>query len=343
LQTVIVDVETAYFDLLAKRAQQDAQTEVTLALKAGFEAAEARARGGLAARADTLRAQAALAEAALALQTAERDVIKADAALKRAAGVNQTQTLELAWDNTPPPPDVAPAVLDALLADAHRLRPDLAAITAQAAAARDDARRADAARWPVLNLTANGGRTYFLEDDRVASTTYSVGMNVAIPLFDGGRLRAEARAARRDADALVAERDDLQESVDLDIANARADLVHAQAQREGIATQFAAASESARAAAARYRAGLGSLLELLTAEGDLARARQAQAQASADWLAAFSRLNHALGLGLVDVAYAHPAHPVAVSLSSPGVAPASEHPASSTPGQRLPDTKAVTP
>ncbi len=53
--------------------------------------------------------------------------------------------------------------------------------------------------------------------------------------------------------------------------------------------------ESAHAAEARYTAGVGNLLELLTAQADLARARQAQAQADSDWLAAFSRLNHALG------------------------------------------------
>jgi hypothetical protein len=35
--------------------------------------------------------------------------------------------------------------------------------------------------------------------------------------------------------------------------------------------------------------------ELLTAQAALARARQSAAQADSDWLAAFSRLNHALG------------------------------------------------
>jgi len=59
--------------------------------------------------------------------------------------------------------------------------------------------------------------------------------------------------------------------------------------------QFDSASESARAAEARYNAGVGSLLELLTAQAALARAQQSAAQADSDWLAAFSRLNHALG------------------------------------------------
>jgi outer membrane protein len=79
------------------------------------------------------------------------------------------------------------------------------------------------------------------------------------------------------------------------VADAYHDVLNAQLQRDGVAVQFESASESALAAEARYGAGVGSLLELLTAQAALARARQAQAQADSDWLAAFSRLSHALG------------------------------------------------
>ena len=79
------------------------------------------------------------------------------------------------------------------------------------------------------------------------------------------------------------------------VTDAYHDVLHAQAQRDGVAVQFDSASESAQAAEARYTAGVGSLLELLTAQAALARARQSAAQADSDWLAAFSRLNHALG------------------------------------------------
>jgi outer membrane protein len=120
-------------------------------------------------------------------------------------------------------------------------------------------------------------------------------VSLTVPLFDGGRLAALARAAERDAGRLQAEADSQRSQVALNVAEAYYDVRHAQAQREGVAVQFDSASESAQAAEARYHAGLGSLLELLTAQADLARARQTAAQADADWLAAFSRLNHALG------------------------------------------------
>lgn len=295
LQDTIAEVEAAYYAVLAARAQVAAQTQQEAALRTSFDAVEMRLRGGLAARADQLRARAALAEAQLARQAAERDVAKTEAALKQAAAIPQTQRLALDWEPTPPAALEASNLLVDLLAEAERQRPDLQALQAAAASARAEAERSRAARWPSLSLAANGGRTFFLEDGRSPSTTYSVGVNLAVPLFDGGRLAAQARAAERDAGRLQAEADSQRGRVALNVAEAYHDVRHAQAQRDSVTVQFDSASESAQAAGARYTAGVGSLLELLTAQADLARARQAQAQADSDWLAAFSRLNHALG------------------------------------------------
>lgn len=295
LQDVIAEVEAAHYGLLVARAQVEALAQLEVSLQASLEAAEARLRGGLASRADELRARAALAEAQLARQAAERDQAKAEAALKQAAAIEQTRPLVLDWKPEPPAELEAADLLAGLLAEAQRQRPDLKALEAAAASARAEAERARAARWPSLSLAANTGRTYFLEDDRAASTSYSVGVSLTAPLFDGGRLAAEARAAERDAERLQAEVALQQNQVARAVTEAYLDVRHAQAQRAGVAVQFESATESEEAAEARYRAGVGSLLELLTAQAALARARQSAAQADAEWLAAFSRLNHALG------------------------------------------------
>lgn len=72
----------------------------------------------LAARADQLRARAALSEATLARQLAERDIAKAEAMLKQAAGIEQTRPLLLDWETTPPPALDAATLLAELLAEA---------------------------------------------------------------------------------------------------------------------------------------------------------------------------------------------------------------------------------
>lgn len=295
LQDVVAGVEAAYYATLSARGVRDAQAEQVASLKASLDAVEIRLKSGLASRADELRARAALAEAGLARAAADRDLAKAEAVLRQAAGVAQTQSLSLDWQAMPPPGLDAATLLSDLLAEAERQRPDLQSLRAAAASAKAGAERARAARWPSVALAASAGRTFFLEDERSPSTTYSVGVNLSVPLFDGGRLADQARAAERDAERLAAQADAQRDSVALDVAQAWQDARYAQDARAGIAVQFDSAAESSRAAEARYKAGVGSLLEWLTAEADLARARQARAQADSDWLTAFSRLNRALG------------------------------------------------
>lgn len=295
LQDVVSQVEAAYYALLDTRAQVDALAQLEVSLRASLEAAEARLQGGLVSRADQLRARAALAETQVARQAAERDRAKAEAALRQAAAIAQTQPLQLDWTLVLPPAEEAAALLADLLAEAQRQRPDLGALEAVAASARAEAERARAARWPTLALAASGGRTFFLEDERSPSNSYAVGVSLAVPLFDGGRLAAEARAAERDAERLQSEVETRRSAVAREVVDAYHDVRTAQAQRAGVAVQYASAEESARAADARYQAGVGSLLELLTAQAALARAQQSAGQADSDWLAAFSRLNHALG------------------------------------------------
>jgi outer membrane protein len=295
LQDVIAEVESAYYAMLDVRAQLDALKQLEVSLRASLDAAEARLQGGLVSRADQLRARAALAETSLARQSAERDLAKAEAALKQAAAIEQTRPLRLDWEAALPPALDAANLLAELLAEAQRQRPDLQALQAAAASARAEAERARAARWPSLSLAANAGLTYFLEDDRDDANSYSIGVNLSIPIFDGGRLEAEARAAARDAERLQSETLSQRSQIAREVTDAYHDVRHAQLQRDGVAIQLESASESALAAEARYAAGVGSLLESLTAQAALARARQSAAQADSDWLAAFSRLNHALG------------------------------------------------
>ena len=295
LQDGVAAVEQAYFTLHATRAQGVAFQQQEAALRASLDAVSLRLESGLVARADQLRARAALTEAELNRTNAERDSQKAEAALKQAAGISQATRLQLDWPS--PLPDVPEAnfALADLLDEALRQRPDLQALRASSAAARADAERARAARWPTLNLASTAGRTSYLEDNRATASTYSIGINLNVPLFDGGRLRGLARAAERDAERLEAEQDVQANSVTRQVADAFYDTRNAQMQKTRISDLLASAGESAQAAEARYRAGVGSLLELLTAQADLARARQTAAQSESDWLAAFSRLSYALG------------------------------------------------
>ena len=55
------------------------------------------------------------------------------------------------------------------------------------------------------------------------------------------------------------------------------------------------ATESEQVALGRYKEGVGSLLDLLTAQSALASARAQEIAARADWLVAAARLSHSTG------------------------------------------------
>ena len=58
---------------------------------------------------------------------------------------------------------------------------------------------------------------------------------------------------------------------------------------------LASAQESANVAAERYRAGVGNIIDLLTAEAALENARAEEVQARADWFVAVAQLAHDTG------------------------------------------------
>ncbi len=55
------------------------------------------------------------------------------------------------------------------------------------------------------------------------------------------------------------------------------------------------ANQSSKVALARYRSGVGSLLDLLTAQSDEANAQVQWIQSQFDWYSALARLTHARG------------------------------------------------
>ena len=60
--------------------------------------------------------------------------------------------------------------------------------------------------------------------------------------------------------------------------------------------QLKAATQTAEATLARYRAGFGSLLDLITAQVDESNARVQRIQSYLDWYTALARLNFSTGV-----------------------------------------------
>jgi outer membrane protein len=294
LQDIVFQVEQAYYrvlglDLLVR------VNELTLTnLRTSLDAVNRRRESGLATVADVYRAETQVAQAELNLIRSRGELEKARGQLATAVGLSVDKTLQVRSLSELPQVRELTASLTDLLDRARAARPDLVAAEAQARAARASAEAASKASFPTIELAGTTGRTFFT-DERPAVSNYSIGVNVRIPIFTGFRDRYSYRVAEAQAEQAAANRDTLYRQTELDVWQAYYDV---QTAATGIGTtesQVKSAEQTAQATLARYQAGFGSLLDLITAQQDESNARVQRIQSYLDWYTALARLQFSTG------------------------------------------------
>ena len=177
-----------------------------------------------------------------------------------------------------------------------RQRPDIAQAEAQLVASDRSLDVARDAFLPVFNLTASGGR---VGADLLPRNydVFSLGASVAQPIFQGGRLHAnaDAAAARRDQAAFGYRKTAL--NAFREVEDALAAVSDTGAQQQALTGQVTALAETFRMASNRYTAGYSPYLEQLDAQRGLLTAQLALIQTRADNLNARVALFQAVGGG----------------------------------------------
>ena len=294
LQDVVLQVEQAYYQVLGLEQLVTANQEALKSAEVSLDAARARRAAGLATLGDVYRAETARGQALLTLRRNQGELSKARGQLATSAGlaVDSALTLE-PWPGKPPVARIAES-LDRILEQAKSTRPDLIAAEAQVRAARAAVEAAQGAGLPTLELVSNAGRTLFV-DDRPGSNSYSIGVSLRIPLFSGFANTYNVRLAEAQVDQAEAVRDRLYRQSALDVWQAYFDLNTAATGIDVSSSVLRSANRSAEVALARYKSGVGSLLDLLTAQADQAAARVQGIQSQLDWYTGLARLAHARG------------------------------------------------
>jgi NodT family efflux transporter outer membrane factor (OMF) lipoprotein len=177
-----------------------------------------------------------------------------------------------------------------------RARPDIAQAEQQLASTDQSLDAARAAFMPRLQITASGGRV----DSSILRSgidVFAIGGSVLAPLFQRGKLQAQAdaAAARRDQAAFAYRRTVL--VAFRDVEDALAAIARIEEQETATAAQRDAASAALKLAINRYRAGYSPYLEQQDAQRILLAGEIALIQARADRLSAVVSLYQALGGG----------------------------------------------
>ncbi|MDB5965142.1 MAG: efflux system, outer rane lipoprotein NodT family [Polaromonas sp.] len=292
------NVARSYFQLVRLNEQAAvarrtlAQREETLAL------VRDRVNAGLDTRLELRQSEGGLPEARLQLETVQEQMALARNALGALVGQS-----DAALATVPPAQSaIKSAAVGAVIpADLLGRRADITAARWRVEASVKDVVNAKTQFYPNINLVAFAGFSS-IGLDRLfnsGSQQWGVGPALRLPIFDAGRLRANLRGRTADLDAAV-------ESYNATVLDAVRDVADQVASSQAIVRQQAeqrdaqlAAEGAYDIAVQRYRAGLGTYLNVLTAETTVLAQRRAAVDLAARALDTQVGLIRALGGGYV--------------------------------------------
>ena len=294
LQNVALQAESAYFTYQGQRQLTDAARMTVASADTNLASARQRNQAGVATIADVLQAETQLAQAQLDLETAEGNLQIARGNVALAMGLPANTRFGFA----PVADTVAAAMIatqvDTLINRALALRPDLASLRSTIEQTQSQVQVARSSALPSLTLGANVGKQ-FSNITNFAGLNYTVTLGVQIPLFNLARPYGLSAAEAQ-----------------VDVAKGRADLLRTQIASQVYSSYYslqtatqrvrtsdallASALRSEEAARARYRGGVGTITDLMTAQSALGSARAQQAQARWTWSLTLAQLSHDVGV-----------------------------------------------
>lgn len=296
--TLVAAVADAYFAERLADAQQQLAVQTrddwqhSLALARQLKAADQNS--GL----DIAQAEGQVASAEADLEARKRAVAQAHNALQLLVGT------ALPADLPPPMPLSAQPVITTLPAglpsDLLLRRPDLLQAEQTLQAANADIGAARAAFFPRLSLTASMGYSSQAMDNLFAgqSRVWSFAPQITLPIFQGGRLRAELRLAELRKSGAVAEYERAIQTAFREVADGLAGQATYGRQIAAQTQVVASAQRRTELSALRYRAGVDGRLELLDAQRQFYAAQQALLDLRRSELGNAVTLYKALGGGI---------------------------------------------
>ena len=278
-QQVAFRVASAYYGLLTATERLEAAKQTLNTAQTTQDAAEDRMNNGRATLPDVLNARAETAQAVFDLESADGDEKIARVTLTEAVGADPSPNIQItAQDDTPLPRQLTLSI-DSLIDRAMVNRPDLQAQAAAIRAANDAEREAKAAYRPQIALTGSAAQTSlwpttdYGELGPVSQPTWSATLGIEWRLWDGGARKNElamAQSKRREAQDEMTE---LKDQATREVWTAYIAFRSAVRKEQAAEALLDSAGTSYSASLDAYQYGVKNLVDVVTAEKQLAQAR----------------------------------------------------------------------
>ncbi|HTZ31705.1 MAG TPA: TolC family protein [Methylomirabilota bacterium] len=262
-QQIILSVDEAFYNTLETKALQLVAAQTVKARQDRVDQVQALTNAKLKSDLDLSFSNVDLARAKLLLLDSQSNYQASLATLSAILGYTDQQDFAPQDPTdaiTPPAAESAPLVQQAL-----QQRPEVKALQEEVAAAAKFSRAEHDLWWPTLTATGAVGQAP-VRDDHISSWYGAVGVNVNIPVFNGFLFNARAKSSDLETEVRKNQLRALEEGVARDVRNSWLETQKAF-QRLTVTKQLEEqASQALELAEARYKLGLGSIVEYSQAE-----------------------------------------------------------------------------
>ena len=270
-QVILLTVSQYIGTLRAVADVEASQSRVDLAQALYDQAADLQ-KEGVGTGIDTLRANVELQNEKQRLLEAQNERETLLYGLSRLLNLDPRQRIELAdalsFSDTPQP-EVEPSI-EAALAE----RQEWKALNSQIKAAEGEKKAAWSERLPSVRF--DGTFAYVGTSGNTTLPTYTYQGSVNLPLFTGGRIRAEVVRADLEIRKLEEQQADLRNQIALDVKTALLNLDSARSEVQVANLGVQLSKEEVDQARDRFKAGVANNIEVIQAQDSLSRANDNQ-------------------------------------------------------------------
>ncbi|MFM7886345.1 MAG: TolC family protein [Pseudanabaena sp.] len=291
-QTVRLNIVTAYYNLQNTDETIRIQRQAVKNAERSLKDTQARERAGVGTKFDVLQSEVSLANAKQDLLNAEAAQLVARRELARQ--LNYAPTVEItAADKIAPVAEWKMPLEESILL-AVRNRAELDTQKLQREVARSNANVALAKLGPQVSVFANFNTASEFTNGGGIGTGYQLGATINWTLYDGGKTAAQVDQFKADQATAESKFEQAARQARFDVESAYINQ-RSRLQQIGTATKAVKQAEEAlRLARLRLDAGVGTQLEVLTAESDFTRADVNRIQAIIGYNQARANLERAV-------------------------------------------------
>lgn len=290
--TVAANAKRAYYDLVLKFLNREVEQEKLNNLEEHLKTAEGFYEVGNSPFIDVTRAQADVASARVSLLKAENDILVSQEALRVAMGTDISGPFDLALSTElllPQPAEDVSALIEIAITD----RPDYRKLMHDVKGSELSIKNAARSNSPTI--TGQASSSLSKREGNSATNDYSLGVNINVPVSDGGAMKASIESARAQLEQVNADVESLRNQLTYSVRSAALSLMNATDRVKSSEASVKYAEENLALAQGRYEVGVGDPLELSDAVSTLASSRYTYYQALYDAQTARADLDEALG------------------------------------------------